>query len=68
KLYWDHLSQQHNHPLYHSWRESYHLHRAEAMLATGAMSLQVANVVDVSEKTIYKYFSAGRENGVPVTG
>ncbi|RYC38230.1 hypothetical protein CTN06_17695 [Pectobacterium zantedeschiae] len=32
------------------------LGRAEAMLATGATRFQVANVVGVSEKTIYKYF------------
>ncbi|RYC48104.1 hypothetical protein DEH81_07080 [Pectobacterium zantedeschiae] len=32
------------------------LDRAEAMLATGATRFQVANVVGVSEKTIYKYF------------
>ncbi|MEI7246129.1 helix-turn-helix domain-containing protein [Pectobacterium carotovorum] len=44
------------------------LRRAEAMLATGAMRLQVANIVGVSEKTIYKYFPASRRNGVPATG
>ncbi len=32
--------------------------RAEAMLATGATRLQVANIVGASEKTIYKYFPA----------
>ncbi|MCA5919013.1 hypothetical protein LES60_02055 [Pectobacterium brasiliense] len=38
-----------------------------AMLVAGATRLQVANVVDVSEKTIYKYFPASKRNGVPVT-
>ncbi len=42
--------------------------RAEAMLATGATRLQVANVVGVSEKTIYKYFPARSKDGVPDAG
>ncbi|MBN3136926.1 recombinase family protein [Pectobacterium punjabense] len=40
--------------------------RAEAMLATGATRFQVANVVGVSEKTIYKYFPVGEKDSVPV--
>ncbi|MFJ5329205.1 helix-turn-helix domain-containing protein [Pectobacterium versatile] len=42
--------------------------RAEAMLATGATRLQVANIVGVSEKTIYKYFPARGKDGVPDAG
>ncbi|MBA0177933.1 recombinase family protein [Pectobacterium carotovorum] len=42
--------------------------RAEAMLATGATRLQVANIVGVSEKTIYKYFPARGKDGVPGAG
>ncbi|WP_207192868.1 helix-turn-helix domain-containing protein [Pectobacterium carotovorum] len=42
--------------------------RAEAMLATGATRLQVANIIGVSEKTIYKYFPARGKDGVPDAG
>ncbi|QPI45218.1 helix-turn-helix domain-containing protein [Pectobacterium aroidearum] len=42
--------------------------RAKAMLATGATRLQVANIVGVSEKTIYKYFPARSQGDVPAAG
>ncbi|QRN36792.1 recombinase family protein [Pectobacterium carotovorum] len=42
--------------------------RAGAMLATGATRLQVANIIGVSEKTIYKYFPARGKDGVPDAG
>ncbi|AOR58113.1 recombinase family protein [Pectobacterium parmentieri] len=42
--------------------------RAEAMLATGATRFQVANVVGVSEKTIYKYFPARSKDSVLAAG